>query len=141
MKKPNLKRIAFVREYLIDRNGGNAAIRAGYAPANSRKRAFDLLRVPEIAKAVAVGFEKQLKEVDISQEWVISKLMANAERAMRDESARDHKGKPTGSNTYNGAVANRAYELIGKHLGMFSDKTEVDLNFNVTISRRDADGL
>ena len=31
-------------------------------------------------------------------------------------------GQPTGVFTYQGQVANRALELLGKHLGMWSDK-------------------
>jgi len=34
----------------------------------------------------------------------------------------DKQGEPTGEYTYQGAVANRALELIGKHLGMFIDR-------------------
>ena len=36
----------------------------------------------------------------------------------------DAKGKETGIYAYNGQVANRALELIGKELGMFVDRSE-----------------
>ena len=41
----NLKQRAFVREYLIDRNATQAAIRAGYSPHTAQQQSFDLLMV------------------------------------------------------------------------------------------------
>ena len=46
--------------------------------------------------------------------FVRQKLRANTERAMQEHD-------------YQGAVANRALELIGKHAGMFEDTTRVEL--------------
>jgi hypothetical protein len=37
---------------------------------------------------------------------------------------RDAKGNPTGEYRYDGSVANRALELIGKELGMFVERKE-----------------
>jgi hypothetical protein len=44
---------------------------------------------------------------------------------MQAEAHRDGNGKPIGEYSYNGAVANRALELLGKELGMFIDRKEV----------------
>ena len=35
---------------------------------------------------------------------------------------RDRDGKPTGEYQYQGNVANKALELLGRHLGMFVDR-------------------
>jgi hypothetical protein len=53
------------------------------------------------------------------------KLIANVERAMQAEPVIDAKGVPTGQYVYNGNVANRALELLGKELSMFVDRKEI----------------
>ena len=56
--------------------------------------------------------------------YVLTRLRENVERAMTAEPVRDADGNPTGEYRYEGAVANRALELLGKTLGMFRDKVE-----------------
>ena len=46
----------------------------------------------------------------------------NALRAMQLVRVLDEEGKETGVIAYNGHVANRALELIGKELGMFVER-------------------
>jgi hypothetical protein len=41
---------------------------------------------------------------------------------MQAEPVLDKTGRPTGVYTYEGGVANRGLELIGKNLGMFEEK-------------------
>ena len=45
----------FVQEYLVDRNGAAAAVRAGYSPRTARQQAYDLLTRPDVAEAVRAG--------------------------------------------------------------------------------------
>ena len=51
--------------------------------------------------------------------------MENAERALQHVAVLDKKRKPTGEYRYDGNVANRALELLGKQQGMFIDRHEV----------------
>jgi hypothetical protein len=53
----------------------------------------------------------------------------NANRAMQTTQVTDSSGSPTGEYKWDGSVANRALELLGKECGMFVDRTE---NRNVT---------
>ncbi len=79
-------------------------------------------RVKEIQETIsAVAIEK----TGISKAWVLAKLVENVERAMQAEPVLDSQGQPTGEYKYNGNVANRALELIGKEHGMFIDRKEV----------------
>lgn len=55
----------------------------------------------------------------IDRAWVIDKLRQNVERAMQAEQVVDSRGVPTGEWTYQGNVANKALELLGKEIGMF----------------------
>lgn len=68
----------------------------------------------------------------LTEEWVISRLMANVERAMQAEAVRSGTGEETGEFKYDGAVANRALELLGKKLGIFSENVNLNAKFEAT---------
>ena len=73
--------------------------------------------------------ERAVEKTAISKAWVIEKLVENVERAMQAEPVRrktgDGEEEVTGEFVYNGSVANKALELIGKELGMFIDRKEI----------------
>ena len=56
------------------------------------------------------------------------KLIENVRRAMAEVPVLDRQGIETGEYRYNGTVANRALELLGKHQSMFTDRTVVSGN-------------
>lgn len=69
--------------------------------------------------------EKIVEKTAISRIWVLDMLKENLERALQHKAVRDGEGRETGEYTYQGNVANRALELIGKELGMFIDRKEI----------------
>jgi phage terminase small subunit len=127
----NPKQQRFVEEYLVDRNGTQAAIRAGYSPKTANVQASDLLAKPNIAAAVAEGSAKLSEKTGLDAQWVLDGLKKNYLRAMQEEPVLDREGNPTGEYVYQGAVANRSLELVGKHIGMFVDKTEIEIKKRV----------
>ena len=112
------KQSRFIDEYLRDLNATQAAIRAGYSQNTAYRIGWENLRKPQIALAVNQKREIVQERNELSQDWVIAKLVANAERAMQAEPVRDNKGNETGEYTYQGNVANKALELLGKYLGI-----------------------
>lgn len=64
----------FAAEYLVDLNAAAAARRAGYAARSADTQAWDLLRKPELAKAVQVGKARQLAEADLTAARVLEEL-------------------------------------------------------------------
>lgn len=68
------RRAAFVREYLVDLNGTQAAIRAGYAPKSAGQTADDLLRIPQVAAEVAEAMAKRAVRTEITQDRVIKEV-------------------------------------------------------------------
>lgn len=119
------KQHRFVAEYLVDLNATQAAIRAGYSPKTAQEQGSRLLSNVMVAAAVEAAQRERAGRTGITQDYVLAKLRENVERAMQAEPVRDGKGEPTGAFQYQGAVANRALELLGKHLGLFRDKVEV----------------
>lgn len=118
------KQTLFVKEYLVDLNATQAAIRAGYSENSAASQGYENLRKPEIAEAIENAFAERCERTDIDADYVLSCLKENVERSMQRVAVVDAKGNPTGEWTYQGAVANRALELIGKHLSLFTDRVE-----------------
>jgi len=104
----------FVEEYLIDHNGKQAAIRAGYAEPGAAVQASRLLTYVHVLKAIKEGQARLSEKAGVTQEWVIDRLKLVAEKCIDDE--------------FNPAGANGALNLLGKHLGLFTDKIEVSLD-------------
>lgn len=103
------KQAAFVREYLIDLNATQAAIRAGYSERTANEQGARLLANVSIRAEIEKGQQKREKKTGITAERVLKELAAigfNVEA----ERATDRL---------------KALELIGRHLAMFTDKSEV----------------
>jgi phage terminase small subunit len=120
------KQARFVDEYLIDCNATQAAIRAGYAAGCAEVTGFHLLRNPKIVPIITKRREELQAKAEVTQEYIVTKLRENLERALQAIPVLDHDGNETGEYRYDGAVANRAAELLGKTLGLFSD---VNINY------------
>lgn len=120
------KQKRFVEEYLKDLNATDAYKRAGYsAKGNAAEvNASRMLRNAKVADAVKVAQKERSERSEVTQDWVLETLVHNVERAMQAEAVRDREGNETGEYTYQGAVANKALELVGKHLGMFKERHE-----------------
>lgn len=124
VRELTLKQKRFVSEYLVDHNATQAAKRVGYHP----KMAAQLIAKPSIRGAIKKAEEKLEEKTELNREYVINGLQANAERAMQYREVLDKDGKPTGEFRYEGQVANRAYELLGKTLNMFTETRRIEFD-------------
>ena len=116
----------FCQEYLVDLNA-TAAYQRAYPKAtakSARTAGPRLLAIVGISDRVAALQVKRSERVEITQDYVLTRLRENVERAMQVEAVRDGDGHPTGEYVYAGAVANGALTLLGRHLGMFAEKHE-----------------
>jgi hypothetical protein len=60
----------------------------------------------------------------VTKAWVMARLKEIVERAMQAVQVLDHDGNPTGEYSYQGNVASKALELLGKEIGMFVGRRE-----------------
>lgn len=74
-----------------------------------------------------------IKATALTKEWVIEMLTQNVAKAMQAQAVVDDEGKVVGEYSYQGSVANRALELLGKELGMFVERSE-NVNTNYVVS-------
>jgi phage terminase small subunit len=106
--------------------------RAGYVPdsghaARLAGQGSIRQRVSEILAPGAERLTERAVEgvdrVHLTKQWVLERLIENASRAMQAVPVMSKDG-PTGEYKYDGSVANRSLELLGKELGMFVDRKE-----------------
>lgn len=124
MRKLTAKQALFVEEFLVDVNAKEAAIRAGYAEKRAKQEGYKLRRKPHVRAAIDKAMAARLEHTKAGQEWVVARLVENVERAMQLEPVTDGEGNSTGEHIYQGSVANKALELLGRHAGMFPNRHE-----------------
>lgn len=141
------RREKFAQEIAAGKTQLEAAKIAGYRPnaANAGRIAKQPLVAARVANILAersergrAATERAAEALALDRGWVLANLKENALRASREVPVLDAKGKPTGEYRYDGAVVNRALELIGKELGMFIERRET-VNFYGNLSDNELD--
>lgn len=119
----NAKHERFAQELASGKTADEAYQCAGYQP--SRKNASRLKANEDIQARIEELLSRAADGVVLSKQWVLERLVENANRAMQAVAVNNGDGEPTGEYRYEGSVANRALELVGKELGMFVERKEV----------------
>lgn len=171
MAKLTARQQRFADEYLVDLNGKQAAIRAGYSERTAEAQASRLLSNVNLQHYIQKRKQERVERTEITQDMVLFELAAIAfsnaadyaavvEKEATIESAEgdviplyDKDGNPVMYRTVEPVLTAdltdrqkralsvikkgrdgfevkpydkiRALELIGKHIGMFTDKVEV----------------
>ena len=125
------KQEAFIREYLIDFNLTQAAIRAGYSAKTAYSIGQRLLKNVEVKQAIDTAMNERKERTALTADYVLKNLREIVERCMqrqpvmsKGEQVTDEQGNTVW--TFDAKGATRALELLGKHLGMFTDKLKVE---------------
>lgn len=66
--------------------------------------------------------QRAIDALAIDRAWVMERLVLNAERALQQVEVRGPDGEPLGEFRYEGSVANKALELLGREIGMYQDR-------------------
>ena len=124
------KQNIFVQEYLKDCNATQAAIRAGYSEHTAYSIGQRLMKDVSIQEAIRKGMDDRKERARLTADYVIDNLREIAERCMqkspvmvKGEQATDDEGRHIW--TFDAKNAIRALELLGRHMGMFTDKVNV----------------
>lgn len=143
------KQQRFVQEFLIDLNATQAAIRAGYSTRTANEQGARLLAKVSVRSAVEDGQKAREKRTGITQDRVLNEIarvafsdkrrlmswgpsgvvLMDSETLTDDDAANVSEVSETTSAT-GGSIKLKthdkikALELLGRHLGMFTDKVE-----------------
>ena len=133
----------FVEEYDRDGNGTQAAIRAGYAESSARSMASKLLANHNIAARVRLLQKEQADRLQLSADVVVVKLFETLSMCMQAVPVMiwdpaERKMVESGQYSFDSKGATKCLELIGKHLGMFTDKVQVSGSVNAGLERLDS---
>ena len=130
---------AFAQQYLLDLNAKQAAIRAGYSPRTAEQQGSRLLGYAKVAAAIEVGKRERSERLEINSDWVLVRLAEVAERCLqhvtpalgRDgRQLRDDGGAPL--YRFDAAGANRALELIGRHVRVQAFEEHITVEHDLT---------
>ena len=101
------KQEAFIQEYLIDLNATQAAIRAGYSEKTAKEIGCENLTKLNIQEVIAERMKERQEKALVTAEEVIKGIKEIAHK----RNAKDNDKL-------------KAFELLGKHLALFTDKLE-----------------
>ena len=116
------KQKRFIDEYLIDLNATAAARRAGYSKRTADRIGPELLGKTCVSRAITERQKERQQRTEVSQDYVIENLKEIVERSMQRQ----------GDDEYDPRAAAKSLELLGRHLGMFTDK--IDVKGELTVS-------
>jgi len=148
----------FIDEYMVDLNATQASIRAGYSPGSAREQGTELLANSSIRAYVDRRLAEASSRTGVNEDRVIRELarisFANPARviasdgsildtASEDDLAAIQSIKVKTTHGKAGTTVerevrfydkNKSLELAGKHIGMFIDRKEININnsFDVT---------
>ncbi len=118
----------FVAECIVLGNPEEAAIRAGYIPRTASITAKRLLALEPVAEAVEGGQKDCVAHDTVTRQWIVARRKDVAVRCMQAEPVKAVRGKGEGQDPaqykFDAANANRALNLLGKYLHMFSERVE-----------------
>lgn len=144
--KASNKHELFCREYIVDYNGTQAAIRAGYSKKTARSQASTMLTNPNILTHIKELQKEQTERLAITADWVVHQLVDVVKKSKEPEPVMEWNYEEkalvkTGEYTFDSKGATKALELLGKHLGMYTDKVEekVDMQLNIAIDYGEED--
>jgi phage terminase small subunit len=135
----------FVRQYVLDLNATKAAMRAGYSKKTARVQGSALLIRPAIQAAVKARMDRRMEKVDVKTDEILALMrkfaftdlsgvieirggktyISDTAVLTEDQMACISEIKQTADGVQVKLISReKMIELLGRHMGMFTDKLE-----------------
>lgn len=121
----NDKQKLFAKEYIVDLNSTAAAIRAGYSEKTARQIGSKLLTKVDIQEYIQELMDKRSQKVEINAEDILNDILDTRNTCKDNMMVEGEYGVYIDNTALNGR--NKANELLGKHLKLFTDKVEIEI--------------
>ena len=128
------KQKMFCKEYLVDFNGTQAAIRAGYSKKTANEQASRLLTKVNVQTYLKQLIEKRNERANITQDDVVADIIKVKDRCMQNEAVLDKEGNETGIYKFDSNGANKALDMLMKHTGGYETDNKQKA-FNISVNR------
>ncbi len=115
------KQKLFCKEYLVDWDATQAAIRAGYDPGRAGQTGIENLKKPEIGREIQSLLDEKAQKNEITPDKLIREMAKIAFADSSDMNAPKYSDKL------------RALELLAKHLGIFKETAALDMNSDIDV--------
>ena len=130
----NEKQKQFCEEYIIDLNGTQAAIRAGYSKKTANEQAAQLLAKLSIQEYIQEIKNKRSERVKYSQDELMRDILEVKNRCMQANPVLDKEGNETGVWKFDSNGANKALDMLAKHVGFYETDNKQKA-FNISVNR------
>jgi phage terminase small subunit len=132
------KQLIFIDEYIIDYNA-TRAYKVAYGiekttDGTARTEGCRLLANPNIKAKIDAAQKKRAENSGITAEFVLNGLKDLAIKCSKEIELTDKQGNKIGVFKLDSSGATKSYELLGKHLQLFTDKIVTEnINKNIEI--------
>ena len=130
----NEKQKQFCEEYIIDLNGTQAAIRAGYSEKTANRIASELLSKLDIREYICELKNKRSERVKYSQDELMRDILEVKNRCLQANPVLDKEGNETGIWKFDSNGANKALDMLAKHVGFYETDNKQKA-FNISVNR------
>ncbi len=136
LSKLTLKQKRFADEYIISANATAAAIKAGYSKKTARSIGQENLTKPDIKAYIDERLEKLESEKIATQEEVLQYLTSIMRGDQQEKTliSVGEFGQKIVDIDVGAKDRIKAAELLGKRYRLFTDKVEMDVSSDITIS-------
>ena len=137
------KQKAFVEEYIVDLNGTQSAIRAGYSAKTANRIASQNLSKPVIQRAIEQAKQGRSERTKIDADFVLEQITEFLDCCFGRKPIRkvvniDGSLESVEITEFNQAGIGKAIELMGKHINVqaLQEKQKIDSTINDSFDDR-----
>lgn len=129
----------FAEAYMKSLNATKALIEAGYSENYANRQASAVLAKKYVQEYIKQMMKERKKRLQIDADWVLQRFIDISDRcsqavpvmkfnpiskSMEQETVVNDEGEKVGVYTFDSSGANKATEMIGKHIGFFQKDNE-----------------